>query len=158
MHPSAPAQPAIDRRALLLGASTLAAGGLLVGGAKDQQAPVLKLQLLLTNLRHIVPGVEPGELPPLDSRPVPHARVADQQGDPVGTLTSTIVPSTDGHAVVHTFALPDGTIVGTGSADLAATHAVVAGTGGYAGAAGTYTIRPHPDGHLVTFSFPKGAH
>jgi len=159
MHSSASAQPAIDRRSLLVGAGTVAAAGLLMGGAKDPQVVGWRLQLHLANLKLAVPGVEPGELPPLDGRPVPHAKVTDHQGLPVGTLTSTTVPTTNGHSVVHTFDLPDGTIVGKGSAGpgLEGPHAVVAGTGRYAGAAGAYTIHSDADRHLVTFVFSRGA-
>jgi hypothetical protein len=156
------AATAIDRRSLLAGAGVVAVGGLLVGRSSpaDPLGPVVveKLHLFASDLRHVVPGAEPGELPPLDAPAVPRARLEHADGTPAGTLASVAVPSTDGNAVLHTFTLNDGTILGIGPSDLAGPHALVGGSGAYAGLSGSYGVRPHRDGHVVTFELRRGAH
>jgi len=144
----------IDRRALLVGVGAITAASLVTG--RRTRAGAQQLVLRLSQVRLRFHGVEPGELPPVDASPVPYATVHDGAGREVGALASTPVQHTH-PAVLHTFTLDHGTIVGTGPAALEGTYTVVDGTGAYAGVRGTYTITETVEGHLVTFTLPEGA-
>jgi hypothetical protein len=63
----------------------------------------------------------------------------DDRRSPIGRITGT--PLADGGTHLHTFSLGDGSIFGLALPGAAA-HAVIGGTGRYAGATGTYTARP----------------
>jgi hypothetical protein len=69
------------------------------------------------------------------------AQLLDARRSPVGQFSGA--PVGDGATQLHTFALADGAIFGLAASDAAgAAHAIVGGTGRYAGATGTYTVRP----------------
>jgi hypothetical protein len=147
----------IDRRSLLAGAGIVTFGGLLVGRSEaDPPVVVEELRLFAADLRHSIPGVEPGEFPPVDARPVPHAELSREDGGSAGALASVSVPSTGGAAVLHTFTLDDGTLLGVGPSEIAGPHAIVGGSGRYASASGTYTVHAQRDGHLILISLRRG--
>ncbi len=81
----------------------------------------------------------PGELPPAGDRATPQGRLVDRRERPLGSFSSASLAAA---LELHTFDLADGQIfgVGAGTADQA-TYAVIGGTGGYAGATGSYLAR-----------------
>ena len=149
-HPSI----GVDRRTLLVGVGALSAVGLLTGPARSETAT--RLELSIPRLRLHLHGADPGELPPLDARPMPMGDIEGTDGSMIGSLTSTALAGST-HPGLHHFALAEGSIVGVDAGTLEGPHSIVSGTGRYADAEGTYTIRRRPDGHLVIFTLRKGA-
>jgi hypothetical protein len=81
----------------------------------------------------------------------PFGELLDDRLRPVGGFKAAPVAS----GSLHTFTLPDGQLFGLGAGGLEGTaHAVVGGTGRYAGASGSYTVEPAPrlPGRSVTFT------
>ena len=83
----------------------------------------------------------------------PFGELLDQRHRPVGSFaTTTVGPG----GSLHTFTMPDGMLLGLGAGGFEHTaHAVVGGTGRFAGASGSYTILPAPElpGRSLTFAF-----
>lgn len=82
----------------------------------------------------------------------PFAELLDDRRTSVGTFRT----ATLGAGSLHTFELRQGLLLGLGAGGLEGTsHAVVGGTGRYAGATGTYSIAPAPElpGRSLTFAF-----
>ncbi len=82
----------------------------------------------------------------------PFADLLDDRRQTVGSFRT----ATLGTGSLHTFELPHGLLLGLGAGGLEGTsHAVVGGTGRFAGATGSYTIAPAPElpGRSLTFAF-----
>lgn len=90
------------------------------------------------------PGAEYGKLPDARVPAVPAGRIVDARGRDLGRFHAAALPGlTTFH--LHTFELPEGTILGLGGSALGlGTYAIVGGTGRYSGASGTYTARQSP--------------
>lgn len=72
------------------------------------------------------------------------AELLDDRLKPVGTFGASPIGAST--TQLHTFTLPEGTILGLATASLEdAPHAVVGGTGRFAGASGSYIARAAPD-------------
>ncbi len=83
----------------------------------------------------------------------PFGELLDQRHRPVGTFRAVVLPA---GGSLHTFKLPGGELFGIGAGGLEGTaHAIVGGTGRFAGAAGSYSVTPASrlPGRSVTFSF-----
>jgi hypothetical protein len=151
--------PTTRRRALgrmgiaLAGAIGVGAGGTAaLGGTRSAAAIDRNGQLLLhaAGLR-----TAPGLRDPRAARTEhadPFAELLDDRRTSVGMFRTASV----GSGSLHTFELPHGLLLGLGAGGLEGTsHAVVGGTGRYAGATGTYSIAPAPElpGRSLTFAF-----
>jgi hypothetical protein len=135
------------RRSALLRGLLLAAGAVGIGAgagaakvATDERAETAgtrTLRLYATELRVAAPA--PGTAP---SPAAPSGALLDGDLRPAGRFAATPFAGADG-LQLHSFTLADGTILGLGSAVLEeGVHAIVGGTGRYAGAAGSYVARP----------------
>lgn len=71
------------------------------------------------------------------------AELLDAKQQSIGRFTG--VPLAGGESQLHTFTLAGGTLFGMASTLEDAVHAIVGGTGRYAGATGTYTAKPAPE-------------
>lgn len=82
----------------------------------------------------------------------PFGELVDERQRPVGSFRAHTV----GAGSLHTFTLEGGLLLGLGAGGLeGTTHAIVGGTGRFAGAAGSYTIEDAPalPGRALTFTF-----
>lgn len=70
------------------------------------------------------------------------AELLDAKRQSIGRFSG--VPLAGGESQLHTFTLAGGTLFGMASGLGGAVHAIVGGTGRYAGATGTYMARPAP--------------
>jgi hypothetical protein len=142
------------RRSILKRGFVLAAGALGVGVAgKEAKAATPRvpdqLRLYGRNWRLSVPDRRPGAMLRLGDHGAVYGDLFDgPQGKALGQFFGSrlaIQSAADGHEradasiEVHTFVLPHGTIVGMGTSVLGqAVFSIVGGTGGYAGATGSY--------------------
>ncbi len=82
----------------------------------------------------------------------PFGELLDDSFRPIGDFRSA---SMTAGVSLHTFTLPDGQLFGLGAGGLeGSAHAIVGGTGSYAGASGSYAIEPAAKlpGRSVTFT------
>ena len=144
-----------SRRTILKRGLVLAAGALGVTAAgKEAKAATTtvpsRLRLHGTNWRLTIPDRQPGELLRLGDHGAVYGDLLDRpNGRPFGQFFGSrlaIHSTPGGHAradasvEVHTFVLPQGTLIGMGTAVLGeAIFAIVGGTGIYAGAKGSYS-------------------
>ena len=83
----------------------------------------------------------------------PFGELLDEQLLPIGAFQAAVLPT---GGSLHTFKLHGGQLFGIGAGGLEGTaHAIVGGTGRFAGAAGSYSVEPasHLPGRSVTFVF-----
>ncbi len=120
---------------------TTAAPAPAVPQAKRPETLVLRAR----DLRRVVPGAVPGELPPDGVPAGPGARLVDKKGKTVGFYSGANLSGVGPALQLHTFDLGDGTILGIGAAGLReGPFAIVGGTGRFAGAGGTYVAKQSP--------------
>jgi len=102
----------------------------------------------------LAPGTPPTALTPR----LPQGRLVDGDGNELGSLESSLLPSSGGITHLHRIDLGDGGLIGMGPGVLDdATFVIVGGTGRYEGASGTYHAvqRPRETGGdgTATFTF-----
>jgi hypothetical protein len=136
-----------------LGRGLLFLGGLVgVGAAKAGAAPGRRsLVLYARNVDGVSQGHRASEVPHRGDRLTVRGELLDRpDGDPVGELHGAAFAlrgpdasaSDAARLELHTFALRDGRIIGSGTAGLLdGEFAILGGTGRYAGARGTYVAR-----------------
>jgi hypothetical protein len=144
-----------SRRGLLKRGLLLAAGAVGVSAAgRDARAATRldtgggPLRLHGVDWRIVAPGRTPGAAIPIGEHAAVYGDLLDSREKPVGQFFGSRLAvqahpgrsRADASVEVHTFVLPEGTIVGMGTSVLGrATFAIVGGTGAYAGAKGSYT-------------------
>jgi hypothetical protein len=147
----------IIRRGALTAAGLLGlkAVGPAAAPAAAQAAEATTLTLLGRNWCSYAHGKPPGELPAKGDRMVASGDLhATSDGEKVGEFHAALFhlgapgqvgPTGAGSLELHTIVLPEGSIIGTGTAtpdaDAHDLFAVLGGTGRYAGVQGTYTLR-----------------
>jgi hypothetical protein len=144
-----------NRRSVLKRGLALAAGavGLSVAGKDARAATRLDtgrgpLRFYGVDWRIAAPGRAPGTAIPLGEHAAVYGELLDARQKPLGQFYGSRLAiqshaggrsRADASVEVHTFVLPEGTIVGMGTSVLGrATFAIVGGTGAYAGATGSY--------------------
>jgi hypothetical protein len=108
--------------------------------------------------RIVFGDLAPGTAPSASTPRLPQGALVDGDGAPLGTLESSLMPSTGGVTHLHRIDLGDGGLIGMGPGTLAdATFVILGGTGRYQGASGTYHAvqRPRETGGdgTATFTF-----
>jgi hypothetical protein len=120
-----------------IGAGTAAARGV-TDGATSRETRTITLYARGLRTQRSVHASEGGV-----TRRQPRAtsgELLDDTRSPVGSFAGA--PIAEGGTFLHTFNLADGSIFGFAVPGAAMAHPIVGGTGRYAGAAGTYTVRP----------------
>ena len=145
-----------------LGAATKVAAGVLNDGDKrtDTTAKLSAETITLHGRRWQItsPTRRAGDFPTAGEQMLINGELSDRPGgDRLGEFYATYFGVADpgrtgldgsSSLQLHTFNLPDGTLVGTGTAtpahDTEDTFAIIGGTGRYAGARGSYVARQSP--------------
>lgn len=104
-----------------------------------------RLTLQGRNWRLSAPSRAHGRLPDGGEPAATHGDLVDGAGRRIGSFRSASLDGALARFQLHTFELPDGTIMGLGSGGLDdASFAVIGGTGRYAGLGGAYVARQRP--------------
>lgn len=103
-----------------------------------------RLTLRGRNWRVTAPGRVHGQRPSTSELAATHGDLVDAAGRSYGAFRSASLDGALGRFQLHTFELPDGTIMGLGSGGLDGSFAVIGGTGRYAGLTGAYVAKQRP--------------
>jgi hypothetical protein len=147
MNASTSRRALLARAGLAAGIAGAGAVGLKAATAPTAASPGRSLPRVVhgRDWRIVFAGLEHGTVPSHTTPRLPQGRLVDGDGVHLGTLESSLLPSTGGVTHLHRLDLGDGGLiaVGPGGTD-DATFTIVGGTGRYLGASGTYHAAQRP--------------